>query len=142
MSAGLSPSSINKLQTCHKDIQAVVLALVPECPWIIQVIEGKRSLDRQKELLKARATRTLKSNHVTGDKPSNAVDLAPVIAGEILWKRADLFQDLAKRFLKKADELYEKRIITSRFRWGGDWNMNGKTDDEKFRDLVHFERII
>lgn len=138
----LSRTSISRLQTCHKDIQAVVLALVPECPFRIQVIEGKRSLERQKELLKIKATKTLDSKHVTGDKPSNAVDLAPIIAGEIHWQKSEFFIDFAKRFLKKADELHQAGVITSKFRWGGDWNMNGRTDDEKFRDLVHFERII
>jgi peptidoglycan L-alanyl-D-glutamate endopeptidase CwlK len=27
-------------------------------------------------------------------------------------------------------------------RWGGDWNMDGRTTDNKFDDLGHFELVL
>lgn len=45
------------------------------------VIEGLRTLERQRQLVASGASRTLASRHLTG----HAVDLAPVIDGEIHW---------------------------------------------------------
>jgi peptidoglycan L-alanyl-D-glutamate endopeptidase CwlK len=133
----LTKSSKARLSTCHIDIQKVVLALAEENS--IQVIEGRRLMSRQKELFKQGATKTLNSKHVTGEDPSEAVDLAPLINGQIEWKNYPAFVILAEKFMAKAKELYEKKEITSKFRWGGDWNRNGDWKDENFRDMPHFE---
>lgn len=49
----------------------VVKLAASVCPIDISVIEGVRSMDRQRELVKAGKSKTLKSYHLTGD----AVDL-------------------------------------------------------------------
>lgn len=45
------------------------------------VIEGLRTPERQQKLFESGASRTLNSRHITG----HAVDIAPVIDGEIRW---------------------------------------------------------
>ena len=40
-----------------------------------------------------------------------------------------------------SSRLYNERKITSRIRWGGDWDMDGDILDQTFDDLTHFELI-
>lgn len=61
--------------------------------------------------------------------PSRAIDVAHLQAdGAVTWDNAALL--LFARLLRYAD----KRIT-----WGGDWDKDGRTDDEKFQDWPHFE---
>ena len=64
--------------------------------------------------------------------PSLAFDAAPY---PIDWNDIDRFKLMAQTILESAEELGIS------VRWGGDWNMNGRTDDEKFIDMPHFELI-
>jgi peptidoglycan L-alanyl-D-glutamate endopeptidase CwlK len=84
------------------------------------VLEGLRTLDRQKQLMANGATRTMNSRHLTG----HAVDLAPMIDGKVSWDWP-LYHRLAK--IVKAAAAAENVPIT----WGGDW--------AKFRDGPHWE---
>ena len=92
----------------------------------ISLIEGKSSLDRQKELKKLGSTKTLDSKHLTGD----AIDLAPY---PIDWENRERFIYVAGIIKGIAFDLGIP--IT----WGGDWNGNFDLSDNNFDDLVHFE---
>ena len=83
------------------------------------VTEGLRTRDRQAQLLKAGASQTMNSKHLTG----HAVDLAATVAGEVRWDWP-LYGQLATAMKRAAAE--QGTVIT----WGGDWNM---------RDGPHFE---
>ena len=92
----------------------------------ISLIEGKRSLDRQKELMKLGSTKTLDSKHISGE----AVDLAPY---PIDWDKRENFIYVAGIVKGIA---YNRGIPIT---WGGDWNRNHDLSDNSFDDLVHFE---
>jgi len=92
----------------------------------ISLIEGIRSLDRQKELKKLGSTKTLKSKHLTGE----AIDLAPY---PIDWDKRENFIYVAGIVKGIA------YIMGIPIRWGGDWNENHDLSDNNFDDLVHFE---
>lgn len=62
--------------------------------------------------------------------PSKAVDLAPY---PLVWRDERQFARLAGRIEQIADQL------GIAIRWGGDWDQDGKTIDETFLDLGHFE---
>ncbi len=47
-----------------------------------RITEGVRTLARQRQLLAAGASTTMKSRHLTG----HAIDFVPVVSGEISWK--------------------------------------------------------
>ncbi len=67
------------------------------------------------------------SNH--NHLPSWALDVALLQAdGAVKWDPAALL--LFSRLMGAAD----KRVT-----WGGDWNHNGRTDDERLHDWPHFE---
>lgn len=73
-----------------------------------------------------------------GRLTSDAVDIAPY---PVDFKDRERYALLAGIILGIAKVLRDQGTITSRIRWGGDWNMNNVTKDESFSDLGHFEVI-
>jgi len=70
-----------------------------------------------------------------GKTRSSAVDLMPYIPGVNVWKQRDSWMILAGVVIAAAEE----ELVS--IRWGGDWNMDGKSWNEKFEDLGHFELL-
>lgn len=118
----ITPRSRRLLQGVHLDLVGVVerAAALAEPGFGFVVIEGLRNVTRQRQLLNAGASRTMRSRHLTG----HAVDLAAVVAGEIRWDWP-LYHKLASLMKRAASEL-EVPI-----EWGGDW--------ETFKDGPHFQ---
>ena len=116
----LSERSIDRLNGVHDDLVEVVNLAIKTTTIDFVVLEGLRTLDRQKELLRAKATRTLNSRHLVG----KAVDLGAIVGGKITW-HPQAYHKIAEAMLASADKLNIKLT------WGGIW--------ESFPDLVHFE---
>lgn len=140
---GMSDSSRKKLATCHPDIVELVEALAVDEDII--VLEGARSLARQKELIASGASKLKDAKNgahvVTKEKPlSDAIDVIPNLpewkkSKIIDWKNTAAFHGFAERVLKKA------HALSTKLRWGGDWDGDGDYTDQQFHDLVHFERV-
>ena len=92
----------------------------------VTIIEGLRSEQRQEKLLKEGSTKTKFCKHITG----KAVDLAPY---PIDWKDRDRFHYMGGMIRGIAKQLNVP------VRWGGDWDSDGETKDNRFDDLVHVE---
>lgn len=116
----LGPKSLERLQGVHPDLVRVVKHAIAMSPVDFTVLEGLRTLDRQKQLMAQGATKTMNSRHLTG----HAVDLAPVIDGKVSWDWP-LYHKLAP-VMKEAARL-EGVPLT----WGGDWRT--------FKDGPHWE---
>lgn len=116
----LDERSERNLTGVHADLAKVVrrAAELTDCPFI--VTEGLRTMKRQRELVAAGASKTLKSRHLTG----HAIDFAPLVAGEVTWKWPP-FAIVAQAFKRAAAEL------GVRVSWGGDWRT--------FKDGPHIE---
>ncbi|TNH06642.1 M15 family metallopeptidase [Testudinibacter sp. TR-2022] len=125
----LSTRSEMRMVGVHDELKKVVRRAIQLTSVDFAVIEGKRTRQRQAELFKQGATKTMNSRHLTG----HAVDLAPMIDGQIPWADKSKFNAVAKAMFTAAAELNIK------IRWGGDWNENGRSDDERFYDGPHFE---
>lgn len=132
MAHDLTKTSKERLGTVDSRLQEIVQ--IAQKRWKINVIEGHRSLKRQKQLYRAGKTkidgeeRLSKHNHT----PSLAVDLAPK---PVDWQDLDRFRRFGEYVLGVADALgYEVR-------WGGDWDRDGDLADQSFNDLVHFELV-
>lgn len=123
-----SQRSENNLKGVHPDLVKVVRRALQLSEIDFIVIEGMRTKERQAQLFKQGATKTLNSRHLTG----HAVDIVPY---PLDWNDTAAFGKLAKAMFAAAKEL--KVTI----RWGGDWNRNGRSDDEKFYDGPHFELL-
>lgn len=137
----LGERSLKNLWGVHPDLVAVVKRAIQITRTDFTVIEGVRTKERQRELVRKGASKTMNSRHLTGQ----AVDIAPVKNGAISW-RIDDYYPLAEAMASAADEL------GVRVRWGGSWSIinNSKNHPSdwikayragggKFIDGPHFE---
>ena len=92
----------------------------------VTVIEGVRSEERQRELLKKGATKVKYSKHMSG----KAVDIAPY---PIDWEDRERFHYMGGMLRGIGQQL------GIRVRWGVDWDSDGEIEDNNFDDLVHVE---
>lgn len=115
-----SVQSLLKLEGIHPDLKKVMMLAVSKSPLGLVVIEGMRSLARQKELLAHKATTTLHSRHLDG----HAVDVAPAIGGVIRWDWPLYYQ--IEPVIKAA-----AKELNIPIEWGGDWHT--------FKDGPHWQ---
>lgn len=120
MSITLGERSLKRLEGVHADLVRVVKKAASMSNIDFTVLEGLRTLERQKQLLAQHATTTMKSRHLTG----HAVDLAPMLGGEVRWDWP-LYYKLAP--IIKAAATEENVPIE----WGGDW--------KTFKDGPHWQ---
>lgn len=123
-----SKRSEENLKGVHTDLVKVARRALEISEIDFTVIEGVRTKARQQQLYKQGATKTMNSRHLTG----HAIDIVPY---PVDWNDLEKFGKLAKAMFAAANEL--KIPI----RWGGDWNRNGRSDDETFYDGPHFELL-
>lgn len=117
----LDARSESKLAEVHADLVKVVRLAALTAPLPFVVLEGLRSVERQKQLVASGASQTMRSRHLTG----HAVDIAPLGAnGQVSWDWP-LYHRLAPAVKQAAEELGVK--VT----WGGDW--------ASFRDGPHWQ---
>lgn len=130
----LGVRSLRNLVDVHPDLRKIIdLALVKleGTSLDFTVICGHRTAKEQMEAYRKGYTKVMKSKHM--ELPSRAFDFIPY-PFDNNWVSPD-FAKLGKLFLECAKEL---NILA---RWGGDWNMNGTSTDEKFYDSGHFELL-
>jgi peptidoglycan LD-endopeptidase CwlK len=116
-----SKRSLDNLQGIHPDLRRVMDRALQESPLDFTVIEGLRTVARQKELVAKGASKTMNSRHITG----HAVDLMPTAPngkGSFDWS---LYHRLAPA-VKAAAKAEGVALV-----WGGDW--------KTFPDGPHFE---
>ena len=120
MTFRLSQRSLDRLAGVNPALVGVVRAAILRSPVDFMVTEGVRTPERQAVLVRAGASRTLKSRHLTG----HAVDVAALVDGQVRWDWP-LYGRIAEAFKTAALELKVPIV------WGGDWRT--------LRDGPHFE---
>ena len=110
--------STERLKGIHPDLRKLADAVLQAAPWPIRVTEGLRTLARQKQLVAAKASKTMNSRHLTG----HAVDVVPYIDldrdGKI--ETEELYnKELFKQLIPIAKDCAEKLGIE--MVWGYDW---------------------
>ena len=120
MTFKLEPTSLLRLQGVHPDLVKVVERAIQLSEIDFTVLEGRRTKERQAELLKAGATTTMNSRHLTG----HAVDLGAFVGGEVRWDWP-LYHKIAAAVKQAAKE------VAVPIEWGGDW--------KSFKDGPHYQ---
>lgn len=126
MTYKLSAKSREKLSGLHPDLVAVVERAIQIAPADFTVLEGMRTVQRQRQLVARGASKTMNSRHLTG----HAVDLAPFVdtdgdgQAQISWAWPDYYP-LAAAIKRAAVDLGVP------LEWGGDWS--------KFKDGPHWQ---
>ena len=115
-----SEKSNTKLEGVDERLIRVATLALQLSPVDFGITEGVRTLERQKELVKAGASRTLRSKHLEG----KAVDVVAYVNGKVAWDWP-LYEKIAKAFKQAAAEL------DINIKWGGDW--------ATFKDGPHFQ---
>lgn len=109
-----------RLAGVHPDLVAVVEGAAEITSVDFVVTEGLRTKERQEQLVRAGASRTLKSRHLTG----HAVDLAAKVGDEVRWDWP-LYHKLDAAMKQAA------AALGIEIEWGGDW--------KSFPDGPHFQ---
>ena len=120
MTYALSKKSRDRLAGVHPDLVKVVERAIEITEIDFAVLEGVRSKTRQEHLVKAGASQTMRSRHLTG----HAVDLGAYVAGSVRWDWP-LYHKLAVAVKQAAAELQIP------IEWGGDWTT--------FKDGPHWQ---
>jgi peptidoglycan L-alanyl-D-glutamate endopeptidase CwlK len=121
-----SAKSLERLNGVHPALVRVVHAALAVSSVDFVVVEGLRSLERQKELFEQVKTKTMNSRHLTG----HAVDLAPLVdldgdgKLEMSWER--------QHFYPIVDAMHSAAVALGvPLEWGGDW--------QTFVDMPHWQ---
>ena len=128
--ASFSDRSQVNLATCDEKLQEIFGQVVQH--FDCTVLEGHRGEARQNQMISEGKSQLdwPNSNHNTS--PSSAVDVAPY---PIDWSNRDRFTYFAGYVMGTAQSLGYP------LRWGGDWDADTETIDNRFDDLVHFEIV-
>lgn len=142
----LDARSLSRLNGVHPKLVAVTKRAIALSDVDFAVIEGVRTLEKQKEYVDRGASRTMSSRHLLQeDGYSHAVDLVPLIEkgltdkqweyskgdldigknAKIPWGEWRAFQTVSQAMKRAAAEL------GVRITWGGDW--------KTFKDGPHFQ---
>lgn len=98
--ATLGTKELTMLAGAHPDLQRLVKAAFPLIPGEARVIEVRRTIERQKQLVAQGASKTMKSRHLTG----HAVDIVPLENGKVSW-RWPLFWPIVEAMEKTSKRL-------------------------------------
>ena len=120
--------SRTNLKTAHDDLQRLFKEVVKyfDCT----VICGHRDESSQNKAFHEGFSKVKFPNGRHNAMPSQAVDVCPY---PVDWKDLDRFRYFAGFVLGVASQMGIK------VRWGGVWDMDTFTKDNKFNDLPHFE---
>ncbi len=126
-----------RLRGVDQRLVEVVRDAALRCPRKFIVVEGLRTIERQRELYAQGRTRpgkvvtwTMASKHIDG----KAVDLAPIKDDKTIdWNDLKGFDAVAKAMFAAAEHLEHK------IRWGADWDQDGKPRERGETDSPHFE---
>ncbi len=126
MAFKLGKRSLGKLTGVHPHLVSVVHRAVSRSEVDFTVLEGLRTAERQRKLVKAGASKTMDSRHLTG----HAVDLGAWVGGAVRWDWP--------LYLKIAEAVRVASLeLNIPIRWGGTWGLLSDLPSTITVDLLH-----
>lgn len=124
----LSQRSLNNLEGVDERLVEVVKYAIEVTRTDFGVIEGLRTVERQRELVAKGASKTMNSKHIKG----HAVDLLAYIGSRGSWE-LNLYDDIADAMRLGAIE------VGVPIRWGAAWNVPDIRDwDSTMQDAMDY----
>ena len=116
----MNARSIKRLEDAHLDLETLMIEASKACPVPFEISEVKRTGQRQAALVRAGASKTMNSRHLTG----HAADIVCYVDGRVRWDWP--LYKLAADHIKATALRLGIPIV-----WGGDWRT--------LKDGPHFE---
>jgi peptidoglycan L-alanyl-D-glutamate endopeptidase CwlK len=134
-----SSASIQKLKTCHKDLQVLFneVGIAYDCT----VVSGHRNKEDQEKAFAEGRSKLKYPQSKHNILPSMAVDVSPWEPGGIDWGKLQSAH-FAGYVLGVANMLFKNGKMQHRIRCGIDWDSDNDIDDTKFWDAGHFELVF
>lgn len=106
------------LRGVHPDLVRVMRRAIATSPIDFVVIDGVRTIERQRQLVAARVSKTMKSRHLTG----HAVDVVPLLDLDRDGK-VETEEMFSVPLMRQLHAHIEAAFIHEgvAFEWGGDW---------------------
>ena len=118
-------TSLRRLNGVHPFLAAVCHEALGVCDVDFSVVDGVRTVERQREYYQAGTSQTLDSYHLYG----LAVDLVPYIGGKLEWDDDDGYKAIAEA-MNFVSRKHRWEFIRNGFEmWGWDkphWQMNNR----------------
>lgn len=125
-----SKLSEQRLATCDPRLQRILREAIKSVDFT--VLCGYRTEEEQEDAFRSGRSTVHFPNSKHNTIPSSAVDIAPY---PVDWKDTARFARLAGYIERIA---HEQGV---RIRWGGDWDQDWQTSDERFVDMPHIELV-
>lgn len=129
-----SKRSKELLSQCDNDLQVIFNEVVKY--FDNSIICGHRGRQEQDSAFYHGYSKVLYPGSKHNKQPSKAVDSVPY---PIKWNDTNRMRYYAGFVVGIADMLKSQGKISHSIRWGGDWDMDTETNDQRFNDLPHFE---
>lgn len=130
MAAQLGKRSIKLLDQCAPEIIKLITEAAKDSPIDFIITCGHRTKEEQDAAYASGNSKLKWPQSKHNSYPSNAVDVIPY---PVDWKDIGRFKILWKHIMDTAVRLDIK------IRSGADFNMNGDTTDDRFKDWPHYE---
>lgn len=133
-------ASHRELMSCEPVLRIWAHRLLahPDLPCDIAAHEGHRGKQRQNRLADRGLSRVRWPHGRHNAHPSRALDVVPIVNGRRAWDR-ELLKVIGPIGLSVWQGMVEEGLAHGRMTWGGDWDRDGDTEDERFFDGAHFE---
>lgn len=129
-----SQLSLSRLGGADKRLENVFVEAIKQRD--ITILDTYRTKEQQHEAFITGKSQLDWPNSKHNTYPSLAVDFAPYFPDvKIDWEDVPAFALLAGYLIRIGEEQGVK------LRWGGDWSLDGRTRDERFKDLDHIEIV-
>jgi peptidoglycan L-alanyl-D-glutamate endopeptidase CwlK len=99
--AAFGKTSLNNLHGVNELLVQLMEEAIKDTPIDFTIVEGLRTIERQKQLLLEKKTKTIKSKHLTG----NAVDICPYVNGKLDWNNKEAFKKVTDHIKETAKRL-------------------------------------
>ena len=123
-----SQTSKDNLATAEEPLQRLFNRVIKK--FDCSVICGHRGREEQEKAFREGKSQARFGQSKHNHYPSRAVDVVPY---PIDWEDREYFARFAGYVQAVADD------EGINIRWGGDWDMDNRSNDETFSDLPHFE---